>query len=63
MMMNHAAESWDHAEFKIVLLKCANPENLYKVPPSRNPKPEFHPDEYSNTISRRELEPFLQKFG
>jgi hypothetical protein len=30
-MMNHAADSWEHTEFKSVLSRCANPENLYKA--------------------------------
>ena len=30
-MMNHAAEAFDHTQFKELLLKCANPENLYKA--------------------------------
>lgn len=30
-MMNHADEAWDHVQFKELLLKCANPENLYKA--------------------------------
>eukprot|EP00960_Hanusia_phi_P031210 749147-Hanusia_phi.AAC.5 len=30
-MMNHAADAWEHTEFKSVLVRCANPENLYKA--------------------------------
>ena len=30
-MMNHAADAWEHTEFKSVLSRCANPENLYKA--------------------------------
>jgi clathrin heavy chain len=30
-MMNHAADAWEHSEFKSVLSRCANPENLYKA--------------------------------
>lgn len=30
-MMNHADEAWEHVQFKELLLKCANPENLYKA--------------------------------
>ena len=31
VMMNHAADAWEHGEFKATLTKCANPENLYKA--------------------------------
>ena len=31
VMMNHAAEAWEHAQFKDILGRCANPENLYKA--------------------------------
>jgi len=30
-MINHAADAWEHNEFKTVLARCANPENLYKA--------------------------------
>ena len=30
-MMHHAEEAWEHVQFKELLLKCANPENLYKA--------------------------------
>ena len=30
-MINHAADAWEHTEFKSVLQRCANPENLYKA--------------------------------
>jgi len=30
-MINHAADAWEHSEFKSVLQRCANPENLYKA--------------------------------
>eukprot|EP00286_Rhodomonas_abbreviata_P018853 CAMPEP_0181303774 /NCGR_PEP_ID=MMETSP1101-20121128/8752_1 /TAXON_ID=46948 /ORGANISM="Rhodomonas abbreviata, Strain Caron Lab Isolate" /LENGTH=1715 /DNA_ID=CAMNT_0023409399 /DNA_START=168 /DNA_END=5311 /DNA_ORIENTATION=+ len=30
-MMNHASEAWEHVQFKDILGRCANPENLYKA--------------------------------